>query len=386
MHNCTRILSPQRAVSLYFRTAGPEKSSPLFLKKGEGFGGGEKNLFSRPLGGLRKNSPIVSLGLGQQTKQQSTPLFLKKGEGLGGEEKNLFSRPLGGLRKNSPFASLGLGQQSTPLFLKKGEGFGERGKTSFPVKRSFSPLPKNTFTLIELLVVIAIIAILAAILLPALNQARERGRSTSCLSNARQLGVANLLYSESNADYFIFDTDYGRNLYWCGKFSPSTFGNVKPEGGLNDYMGNDENVRGCPSVMADKESGNNGTGGYGYSSCVGAWNGRFSGASAKLSQFTNSSKTIMFADNALPGGSGFVENISVNPPTWGYNFEIDGSLPDPEMHFRHNGFTNVAWSDGHATSEGPLSLVNGDSGKTNRGWFGGENIEDVMKYWLVGTR
>ena len=45
-----------------------------------------------------------------------------------------------------------LEQQNTPLFLKRGEGCGERGKTSFPVKRSFSPFPASHFTLIELLV------------------------------------------------------------------------------------------------------------------------------------------------------------------------------------------------------------------------------------------
>ena len=156
---------------------------------------------------------------------------------------------------------VGVGKRS-PLFLKKEVGFGERGKTSFPVKRSFSPLPKSAFTLIELLVVIAIIAILAAILLPALNQARERGRMASCQSNIRQLGMANLLYAESNHDYFIFDADWGeRKTYWCGRFSSSSYGDVEAVGGLNDYMGNDENIRSCPSFVSLKQGGNNGTGG-----------------------------------------------------------------------------------------------------------------------------
>jgi len=54
------------------------------------------------------------------------------------------------------------------------------------------------FTLIELLVVVAIIAVLIAILLPALSKARESAKSTVCLSNMRQMGMATLMYTESN--------------------------------------------------------------------------------------------------------------------------------------------------------------------------------------------
>jgi prepilin-type N-terminal cleavage/methylation domain-containing protein/prepilin-type processing-associated H-X9-DG protein len=191
---------------------------------------------------------------------------------------------------------------------------------------------RKGFTLIELLVVIAIIAILAAILFPVFAKAREKARQTSCLSNIKQLALANLMYAQDYDEKlcrFEYMADAVRRLTWMPQLLPyikNTQIFICPSKADTQYIElRDVAQTGMASIGMNNDWTN--AGGYGEFEA--------------LAQFLKPAQTIMLADSSAMG-------TGSTPDRLGYVVTDGAGIDVPwGVSSRHNGGSNVGFIDGH---------------------------------------
>lgn len=208
------------------------------------------------------------------------------------------------------------------------------------------------FTLIELLVVIAIIAILAAILFPVFAQARAKARQTACASNMRQMGVGILMYAQDYDELLPTGEVDGPKVPWTrhpGLPATSTVTSDPYWYVIIDPYIKNKDLLVCPGAEEP----------FGFprgEAYAGSYAANYRGAlgrreSVNLADLASTGDLIMIVDShrrASDEASCAANRVATNSACFGY-YATTGTWTNYwyNTDFRHNGFTNCTFADGH---------------------------------------
>lgn len=218
------------------------------------------------------------------------------------------------------------------------------------------------FSLIELLVTISIIAVLAGLLLPAVQQVKRGAQSAQCASNLRQMTMAVIAYASDNNGLLVsYRVD---DVYWYDNLAAYA-GADSASGNVNLKAGNV--FTSCPAWRTGAKHYTDLGYGMPHTFNVGTshpfwndwyWNGTFTIRDGTLHELTLPSSRILIGESAVK----YIE-AGGNPAVWGLwnSYKYDQALwsapaaTPPANPVRHSGRANYAFVDGHVQSLGPLT-------------------------------